>query len=769
MVTFGICRDAARIPIIRAGWVPGFSPRAMAKSSTKQGQEVGPQQPLWIYSPWLDMMAGCGAWSAPLLLLAYFSVTSNTLKWSIAFYVLALFFNYPHYMATVYRAYHRSEDFNKYRIFTVHSTLLLLVTAVVSHFWLRALPFIFTLYLTWSPWHYSGQNYGIFMMFARRAGAKPTNPERHALYAAFLLSYAILFIDFHTGPSADPLFVSLNIPGVVSSQLQIVLAVAFVGCSAYGLARLIAQAGRRGMVPSLTLFSTQFLWFLLPTALSLGEGVRVPQSRYSTGVLAVMHSAQYLWITSYYARREATAEGRRNWRPLAYFAVLVAGGIALFIPGPWITSHIFHFDFTRSFLIFTALVNIHHFILDGAIWKLRDGRIANLLLNSQARLSDAASDAGSALAASLRWVVGASAGARSLRVVTAVALLAWGTVDQARYFFALHTDNLPDLQRAAALNSYDTPLEMRLARKELDAGKPDAAVAAWRRAMQANPVDPAPRNALLQYLTSEKRFGEAYDLTRAAMERTPRDSQLLVNNGILALQLGHTDEALKSWQRAVASDPSQPDAHLYIAAELDREGKPAEAAPHYGAFLEIVAHHTADARPPASKLIGVALKLADCQARARHPDQALRSYDLARKIAAQTGEGKLESFASISEAALGARNGKADEALRLYQRALQLDASMDDRRSEAVDWYNYALFLRDAGFPPRLSFASLLKSEELLKFAPDTREAKSFAKTLEEFEKPLGSEAARIRKNPEAAQRQALTLVRPSINLKIND
>jgi tetratricopeptide (TPR) repeat protein len=738
----------------------------MAKSIPKLVVDV---RPLWVYNSWLDMIVGCGAWSAPLLLLAYFSVASNTLQWSIAFYGLALFLNYPHYMATVYRAYHRSEDFHKYRIFTVHITLLLLVTAVVSHFWFRALPLLFTLYVTWSPWHYSGQNYGILMMFARRAGAQPANAERRALYAAFLLSYAILFVNFHTGPSTDPLFLSLNLPGVVSSQLLIVLAIAFVACSAYGLSRLIGQAGWRAMVPSLTLFSTQFLWFLLPTVLSLGDGFHVPQSRYSTGVLAVMHSAQYLWITSYYARREANAEGHQSWRPLAYFAVLVAGGIALFVPAPWITSHVFHFDFTRSFLIFTALVNLHHFTLDGAIWKLRDGRIASLLLNSQARLSDAATDAGNGLLASLRWLVGSSSGARSLRVATAVALLAWGTVDQVRYYFALHGDNLADLQRAAALASYDTTLQMRLARKELDAGQPDQAIVAWKRAMQANPVDPAPRNALLQYLTSEKRFGEAYDVTRAAMQRTPRDPQLLVNHGILAMQLGHADEALASWQKAVAADPALADAHLYLAAELDREGKPADAAPHYGAFLEIVAHHGADARPPAPKLIGVALKLADCQSRAGHPDQALRSYELARKIAAQTGEGKLESFASISEAGLRAHNGHPDEALRLYQHALQLDASMDDRHSEGVDWYSYALFLRDAGFPPRLSFASLLKSEELMKFAPDSAEAKSFAKTLQEFEKPLGSEAARIRKNPEPVQKQALTLARPPIKLQLND
>ena len=64
--------------------------------------------------------------------------------------------------------------------------------------WLRLLPWIFTIYLTWSPWHYSGQNYGLFMMFARRAGADPDKAGRRALYGAFVVSYLILFLGFHT-------------------------------------------------------------------------------------------------------------------------------------------------------------------------------------------------------------------------------------------------------------------------------------------------------------------------------------------------------------------------------------------------------------------------------------------------------------------------------------------------------------------------------------------------------------------------------------------
>ena len=64
-------------------------------------------------------------------------------------------------------------------------------TVIACHFLYRALPVVFTLYLTWSPWHYSGQNYGILLMFARRAGAQPSTLQRRALYTAFLLSYMV--------------------------------------------------------------------------------------------------------------------------------------------------------------------------------------------------------------------------------------------------------------------------------------------------------------------------------------------------------------------------------------------------------------------------------------------------------------------------------------------------------------------------------------------------------------------------------------------------
>ena len=169
-----------------------------------------PQSP-WIYRPWIDLTVGCGAWSAPLLLAGFYFANSYGRGWSVAFYFLALLSNYPHFMATVYRAYHTRDEFEKYRLYTVHVALLLALAGVVTHLWYALLPWIFTLYICWSPWHYTGQNFGLLMMFARRAGVSPTEAERRALHLSFIASYILLMLSFHTGASGDALILSLGL------------------------------------------------------------------------------------------------------------------------------------------------------------------------------------------------------------------------------------------------------------------------------------------------------------------------------------------------------------------------------------------------------------------------------------------------------------------------------------------------------------------------------------------------------------------------------
>jgi tetratricopeptide (TPR) repeat protein len=706
----------------------------------------------WIHNPALDLIVGCGAWSLPLILLGYSSF-SNSPTWAIAFYGLALFLNYPHYMSTLYRAYHNESDFRKYRIFTVHITGLVLLTVLLSHLRFSLLPWIFTLYLTMSPWHYSGQNYGLFMMFARRAGAQIEENTRQAIYSAFVLSYAILFLNLHTGPS-DRLFLSIGIPEKTALVVKGILAIAFVAFSVFGLRGLVRQIGWKAMAPPLVLFSTQILWFFVPGLLATLKGISMPQSRYSTGVLPLMHSAQYLWITSYYARRESIAESKA-WRPFAYFAIQIVGGVALFVPGPWLASYVFHYDFTASFLIFTALVNLHHFILDGAIWKLRDGRIAALLLNTRERISSVAGTAASKAGPVWAWMRSQSAAPRAFRIATAIFLLALAGLDQTRYALVAHNDDLGSMQKAAALNPFDASLEMRLAKKQADSGDPNAAASAYERAIATNLSDPAPRIAYLKYLTTHQRLAEADVIATQALAKWPNDPDLLVNHGILAAYFGRSAEARTNWETAIAVDSAQTYAHLYLAGQLDSEQKFEAAIPHYTIFLERAAK--SGGTPDANVVLPVLMRLADCNLRANHPERALKLYELGRTIASQTHQPRIESVASVNQANLESKSGRVSNALSLYKNAVKLDRSANDPAAEAADWQAYGVFMSERGYPKKFAYAALQRAETLLRDSAIASTPKTLQRRAE-LESLLGKESAAIRKDPAPLLEQALQL-----------
>jgi tetratricopeptide (TPR) repeat protein len=228
----------------------------------------------------------------------------------------------------------------------------------------------------------------------------------------------------------------------------------------------------------------------------------------------------------------------------------------------------------------------------------------------------------------------------------------------------------------------------------------------------------------------------------------------------LALQRGHADQALSSWNQALAVDPSQSLVHLYLADELDREGKAQAAAAHYTSFLEKIAHQPAKGRPTPDRVIAIALRMADCQARSSQTDLALKSYHLAEKLAVQTGQPKLESVADVNEAELLAKAGKLDDALRLYQRALQLDKSAGDNEASAQDWMAYGHFLDDMGFPARLAYASFVKADNLTQGLSNSLVPASVVAMRKKIEKGLGPEAAQIRRDPEPALQEALALRR---------
>ncbi|HEV2991952.1 MAG TPA: tetratricopeptide repeat protein [Candidatus Angelobacter sp.] len=672
----------------------------------------------WIYGPWIDLVVGCGAWSAPLLLVTAYVSGSKASHWSFAFYFLALLFNYPHFMATVYRAYHSYGEFTKYKIFTVHIALLLAAAGLVAHIWSPLLPWIFTLYICWSPWHYTGQNFGLLMMFVRRGGLEATENERQALHISFIASFILLMLSFQTGASGDPLILSLALPAKFTLPARALLAAFFIASSGWALFSLARRNSWKALLPASTLVTSQFLWFLLPALIELMSGKEVPQTRYSSGILAVLHSAQYLWITSYFQRKEALSAGKSSWSLPKYLMTLVAGGIALFVPGPWIASRAFHADFATSFLTFTALVNLHHFLLDGAIWKLRDSHIASLLLNKHEGGEEVASGSKRGIVAAVRWLAGSNFYARAVRVLVVILLLIWGGIDQLHFYWANVPGTVPALERAVRLNPDDSSAQMRLAKAAETAGEGSVALTALKSAAELDPGRLSAQEAYARALITNGRDQEAYDLYQKVLAGRPRNVDALVNYGLLAQKLGHGAEAVDSWQRAVDLDPSQTNAQLYLAQSLEQRGEMQAAARHYRVYLQAVSMHPNEHAAEGPVVISALMKVADAEAAAKQNKEALAGYLAAEKFAAKIGGRSLQSLAMVHAADAQEQMGSFSDAAASYQQALLLDETENEARAAASDWFNYAQFLRRQKQPERLVYACLHRAEDIMNTTP---------------------------------------------------
>ena len=345
-----------------------------------------------------DLLFGCGGAYAVYFVVAWLAGSQIREVAPEGLLPLgALILGAPHYGATLLRVYERGGDRRRYRVFGTWASLVVAIVFVIGVYDVRVGSWMLTLYLSWSPWHYSSQNYGISLMFLRRRGVSVTQSGKRLLHASFQLSWVLVLLAIHAeGPSVDyaPVelassaysFLPLRIPLGLVGPLMLTTTLAYLLVLVASIVELRRAAPFRDLIPTLALIGLQALWFSLPVlarATTIGidlEPLGIRYAGYTFYWIAFGHFTQYLWITLYYAKSTAIAR-----RSLPYLIKTLLVGSAIFgIPLGLFSPEVFGvraFDAGLGVLIASA-VNIHHFILDGAIWKLRDGRIARILLRS---------------------------------------------------------------------------------------------------------------------------------------------------------------------------------------------------------------------------------------------------------------------------------------------------------------------------------------------------------------------------------------------------
>ena len=352
---------------------------------------------LWLHGPVSDLLWGCGG--GYLLLLGLLILSGDAVRVAqpaVLFPVLILLVSTPHYGATLLRVYEQRKDRQAYAIFSVWASAAVFAFFVASLWSPELGTFLITLGFSWSPWHYTGQNYGIAVTFLRRDGLPLDGTTKRWLYASFILSFLFSIAVMHTGSGeatylgrsselSQARFLAVGLPAAIANVVLPTFLLGYVGASAVAGWRLTRGRTVRSLIPVAFLSLAHTMWFVVPLLIQwAGWSPRMdaldPNWRTHYFVwIALAHAAQYLWVTSYFAKKTGGYGTGAAW----YAKVMASGAAIWTFPvlacGPLVGGPL-SLDMGLAALV-SAAVNIHHFILDGAIWKLR-GRIANLLIRN---------------------------------------------------------------------------------------------------------------------------------------------------------------------------------------------------------------------------------------------------------------------------------------------------------------------------------------------------------------------------------------------------
>jgi len=314
-----------------------------------------------------------------LLTAVAFAMRGAGAEAAAASFVVALtwIFIGPHYAATYRRAYSSLAIVRAHPWVTLAAPPLLLGAAALAirHPYGFGVVY-FGAYVVGTGYHYSGQSLGLALVYPLRQGAPLLGVEKRLvaapLYLSWLFTLLALYGEAQPGRNAAFAFVRGLYQGPPVPSRVMAAALGVLALSLVGVAFVAVRRARRGApLPWQTyaVLSTQLLWFTVGAYNLLLNTMLVP----------VFHAIQYLAFTGWHATR---APARPPWQRLALFVVPTAlVGLAIF-PGSFtfFTRGLPYLDLFFMTAAVATFINLHHFLLDGRIWRMREAVVARSML-----------------------------------------------------------------------------------------------------------------------------------------------------------------------------------------------------------------------------------------------------------------------------------------------------------------------------------------------------------------------------------------------------
>jgi len=315
------------------------------------------------------------------LLLRQFSSGARTAEVYQSALLLSWFINWPHFSATNYRLYQSRENINQYPI-----TALLVPPIILLAVWgsfalpLQIAPYFIKTYMIWSPFHFCGQSVGITLLYARRGGLRIPTWARLGLASFIFGTFVVPTLKVEANIQGSSYF-GISYPGlgVPGWTAGIATGVMWVGAAVFliYLARLLFEEKVRPPLILILPCVTQYIWFVAGSNwASFREFV------------PAFHGLQYLFIAWMMQLKERLDHAQASpsskfvyGESLKWFILNMVGGGILFYGLPRIIAST-GADLMFCMGVIHAAIQIHHFFVDGVIWKLKSKSVSSPLMVS---------------------------------------------------------------------------------------------------------------------------------------------------------------------------------------------------------------------------------------------------------------------------------------------------------------------------------------------------------------------------------------------------
>lgn len=337
----------------------------------------------WIVNRPVDLLlAGSGlafALYLPLALFVHGAVAPALLAFAGLLSVLG---NGPHFMASYVRLYGERDTRRAHPLVAYVAPLLLaagVVGTLVSPRGFGA--WFIKAHVIWSGYHYSGQTYGIALLYCRKRDLALHAWEKWLLLGPIAFSYLLPTISFEAGQTGGA-FYNLPYP-TIATALHDAFGLAppawLNQATAWGYGAAIAAfvgwlavrrfRGASVPLPAVLAVAAQMLWFTVVGA-NPTFSLFVP----------LFHSLQYLVVIYAFHRGAWLQEGQPlNRLARRHYAFLVLLGIFLFGAVPGVLAQ-YGCDRQVAYAAVIVFINLHHYMIDGVIWKLRRPELRRALV-----------------------------------------------------------------------------------------------------------------------------------------------------------------------------------------------------------------------------------------------------------------------------------------------------------------------------------------------------------------------------------------------------